>query len=166
MHLPSVLVGAVSFASIALAAPQLPLTTPAPACPYTKTHKWTFNLTPVVKEYSAYATKYVTIDCHGCSEVVEQSLFIKPGGGYTTKAKHTRTIKAQPDVTGTKRVLVCRTGTPTAGERAKEAKPMPKKLSWGAARKEAASKEKEAASKEKEEASKEKEAAPKEKETR
>ncbi|KAK6523593.1 hypothetical protein TWF281_001574 [Arthrobotrys megalospora] len=132
MHLSSLLTSAIGFASVALAAPQLPLTIlkAATGCPYTTISKYSHGLTPAVREYSAYVTKLVTVDCHGCTEIVQQTLFIRPGGGYTSKPAAVRTIKVKEGVTGTKKVFVCRTGAP-ADKPAIQAKPMPKKLSWG-----------------------------------
>ncbi|RVD87855.1 uncharacterized protein DFL_002060 [Arthrobotrys flagrans] len=141
MHLSFVLVTAVGLAGITFAAPapDPPATTAKPSdCTYTSTYKWTHGLTHIVKEYSSWTTRSMTVDCHGCNAIVQRTVFIKHGGGYTNRAGKTRTIPPQAGVVGTKVALVCRTSAPeaaAANKPAVQAKPAPTKLSWKGASK-------------------------------
>ncbi|KAF3100174.1 hypothetical protein TWF569_007329 [Orbilia oligospora] len=135
MHLSSILIGAVGFAGIAFAAPDAPAPTPKPDCTHTVTFKWTHGLTAVVKQYSEWKTQSMTVDCHGCNSVVQQTLYIKNGGGYSNRAARVRVVAAPTGVVGTKRIYVCRSTDaappPPAEKPAIQAKPIPSRLTWG-----------------------------------
>ncbi|KAK6498931.1 hypothetical protein TWF481_011502 [Arthrobotrys musiformis] len=131
MHLSSILVGAIGLAGVALAAPNQTTAQP-PACTHTITYKWTHGLTSIVREFGTWQTRYMTVDCHGCTAVVQKTVFPKHGGGYT--AVKTKTLTAPSGMVGTQRVFVCRTGAPTA-EPSVQAKPIPIRPSWRGASK-------------------------------
>ncbi|KAK6513804.1 hypothetical protein TWF506_008239 [Arthrobotrys conoides] len=131
MHLSSILISAVGFAGIAFAAPDAPAPTPKPDCTHTITFKWTHGLTAVVKEYSEWKTQTMTVDCHGCNAVIQQTQYIKNGGGYTVRPAKVKVVAAPTGVVGTKRVFVCRAPGAAAEKPAIQAKPIPSKLTWG-----------------------------------
>ncbi|EGX52912.1 hypothetical protein AOL_s00007g248 [Orbilia oligospora ATCC 24927] len=135
MHLSSILIGAVGFAGIVFAAPDAPAPTPKPDCTHTVTFKWSLGLTAVVKTYSEWKTQSMTVDCHGCNSVVQQTLYIKGKGEYSNRAARTRVVAAPSGVVGTKRIFVCRSTDaappPPAEKPAFQAKPIPSRLTWG-----------------------------------